>query len=197
MGSCEKQAYELVVDGVKLAYEIRRSRRARRVRLSVYLNGSIVVTLPWFTSRSVAERFVKEKASWLLSRREQFTRQPVPFIARGGKREYLAFKEAARGLVQRRLQYYNRLYNLSYSRVTIRNQQTRWGSCSKGGNLSFNYRIVHLPAEVADYVVVHELCHLAEFNHSKRFWALVGRSLPNYADLRKRLKGKGDGPGIV
>lgn len=76
------------------------------------------------------------------------------------------------------------------NRVSIRGQKTRWGSCSSGGNLSFNYRLMCHRNEVIDYVIIHELCHLKEMNHSEKFWKLVGAFCPDYKNLRKELKGK-------
>jgi hypothetical protein len=96
--------------------------------------------------------------------------------------------EAARALVHARLAHWNSFYNFRIGRVAIRNQATRWGSCSKKGNLNFNYRIAHLPQPLADYLIVHELCHLGEFNHSPRFHALVARVLPNHRELRRILR---------
>jgi len=101
----------------------------------------------------------------------------------------LQYKEAARELAKSRIAYYNELYHFAVSRISIKNTKSRWGSCSKKGNLNFSYKIVLLPLELADYVIVHELCHLGEFNHSRRFWALVAKALPNHVALRKRFKG--------
>lgn len=102
--------------------------------------------------------------------------------------DYLLNKEKARILVLQRLAFYNKYYNFYYNRVSIRDQKTRWGSCSKKSNLNFNYRLVHLPLHLCDYVVVHELCHLQELNHAKAFWDLVAETLPNHKELRKELK---------
>ncbi len=82
---------------------------------------------------------------------------------------------------------HNAHYALSFNKVAIRNQRTRWGSCSKKGNLNFHYRITELPESLADYLIVHELCHLAELNHSKKFWALVGETIPDHKVRRKAL----------
>ena len=82
---------------------------------------------------------------------------------------YLKHKEVARTLVRERLEYFNAFYGYEYKRIAIKNHKSRWGSCSKKGNLNFNYRIALLPSELADYIVVHELCHLGEFNHSPKF----------------------------
>lgn len=97
-------------------------------------------------------------------------------------------KESARSLAHERLAHWNQFYNHEYKRVAIRNQCSRWGSCSMKGNLNFNYRIALLPLELADYIIVHELCHLREFNHSERFWALVAETLPDYQERKERLR---------
>jgi len=101
---------------------------------------------------------------------------------------YAKDKEAARSLIKERLAFFNDIYGFTYGRVAIRNQRTIWGSCSGKGNLNFNYRVLFLPPRLADYVIVHELCHLRELNHSPRFWALVSRAVPDYAACRSELR---------
>jgi len=91
-------------------------------------------------------------------------------------------------LVRDRLDYYNQFYQFKVGQISIRNQRTRWGSCSAKGNLNFNYRLVLIPEKLADYVIVHELCHLGEFNHSADFWALVAKAMPDYREARRELK---------
>lgn len=103
-------------------------------------------------------------------------------------KHYLAHKEATRALVCSRLEHFNAHYGFAYNRVSIRNQRRCWGSCTSLKNLNFSYRLLFLPPELADYVIVHELCHLKELNHSPRFWALVAEALPHYRDLRRELK---------
>jgi predicted metal-dependent hydrolase len=95
---------------------------------------------------------------------------------------------AARVLVQSRLAYFNQFYQFSYNKVFIKSQRTRWGSCSSNANLNFNYRIITLPPDLQDYLIVHELCHLKEFNHSKAFWDLVALQIPNYQVLKTTLR---------
>jgi predicted metal-dependent hydrolase len=102
-------------------------------------------------------------------------------------RRYARYKEHARKLVHERLAFYNTFYGYTIGRITIRDQKRRWGSCSSKGNLNFNYKIVFLPPELADYIIIHELCHLKEFNHSPRFWALVEKQCPDYKIKRDRL----------
>lgn len=100
-----------------------------------------------------------------------------------------ADREAARALVHAKLAHFNAFYNFSYNKVFIKNTKTRWGSCSSRGNLNFNYRIIHLAPELQDYLIVHELCHLKEFNHGQAFWDLVALQVPNYKLLRTQMKG--------
>jgi predicted metal-dependent hydrolase len=108
--------------------------------------------------------------------------------ARAGSAKYAEAKAAARALAHARLAHYNQHYGFSYAKVFIRNQKTRWGACSSRGNLGFNYRIAYLPEHLADYIIVHELCHLGQFNHSPAFWELVAKTIPNHKALRHELR---------
>lgn len=108
-------------------------------------------------------------------------------VLRGKSAHYKKNKEIARVVVQQKLIQFNQYYGFKYERVAIRNQRSRWGSCSKKGNLNFHYRIAFLPEKFLDYVVVHELCHLKEFNHSKNFWALVEKTIPDHVVVRREL----------
>ncbi|HEY4518254.1 MAG TPA: M48 family metallopeptidase, partial [Candidatus Paceibacterota bacterium] len=87
-----------------------------------------------------------------------------------------------------RLAHFNQHYNLEWGRVSVRNQRSRWGSCSKQGNLNFNYRIVHLPTHLQNYLVVHEMCHLRQHDHSRAFWSLVAETISAYATCRRELR---------
>lgn len=100
---------------------------------------------------------------------------------------YQKHKESARTLVHKKLEEFNRHYDFTYQRVAIRDQRSRWGSCSKKGNLNFNYRLVFLPEALVDAVIVHELCHLKEFNHGKKFWDLVSATIPDHKERRAML----------
>ena len=105
---------------------------------------------------------------------------------------FLANKEAARALVHNRvvhfLKYYGSKHDISVGKIAIRNQRSRWGSCSKKGNLNFNYKIALLPERLSEYIIVHELCHLGEFNHSRKFWNLVSKGIPDYLEIKNELK---------
>jgi predicted metal-dependent hydrolase len=106
---------------------------------------------------------------------------------RFSKKDYLAHKEAARRVVLSIIKDFNQLYRFKINRVAIRNQKTRWGSCSSKGNLNFNYRIVFLTPRLQEYIVVHELCHLKYLNHSHAFWDHVAQTVPEWKGLKKAL----------
>ena len=107
---------------------------------------------------------------------------------RRNRRQYLARKEEARALVRARVAHFGALYGVMPNKIFIKDLRSRWGSCSERGNLNFNYKLVLLPPPLADYVIVHELCHLREFNHSPKFWALVAHQVPNHRELRTALR---------
>ena len=109
-------------------------------------------------------------------------------LARRNRRQYLKLREHARAFVHERIRHFNASYMLRVGKVFIKNHKSRWGSCSEKGNLNFNYKIVLLPPEIADYIIVHELCHLAEFNHSDRFWLLVAHAVPDHKRIRQSLR---------
>jgi predicted metal-dependent hydrolase len=107
---------------------------------------------------------------------------------RRGTALYKAAVGEAKKMAEERIARFGAYYEVRHARVSIRKQKTRWGSASTRGTLSFNYRIIFLPPELADYIVVHELCHLKEMNHSARFWALVAETVPDWKERRKALR---------
>jgi len=157
----------------------------------VYGDGSVVVTLPHKLQENIAEAFINEKRKWLESKLSFYKQFANTNIAPLGKKDYSLHKEAARALAVERVEHFNKIYRHSYSKISIKNQKTRWGSCSSKGNLNFNYKILFLPEALRDYVIVHELCHLKEFNHSRKFWSLVSVTISNHYEVRKELKNHG------
>lgn len=91
-------------------------------------------------------------------------------------------------VVHARLAFFNTFYQLPVRKVFIKSLKSRWGSCSERGNLNFNYLVVFLPPNLQDYLIVHELCHLREFNHSPAFWAEVAKTIPNFRERRAQLR---------
>lgn len=171
-----------------MRYTLVTSVRVRHLRLTVHQDGRVVLTIPQHMPREHAMRFAEERAQWIADKVAYFRRQPKRLLPTPSKRDFKKYKDQALILVRERLHHFNALYGFRWRSVGIRNQRTRWGSCSRGGALSFSYRLALLPARMADYIVVHELCHLKEMNHSAAFWALVERTIPEYRNIRKKLR---------
>lgn len=184
---------EIVIENRPVKYSVRLSRRAKRMRIAVYSDSSVILTLPFGFRGAGADKFIRQKFSWIKKSLDHFRRFPVRKMAKSSRRDYITNRSAALELAKNKVVQWNKFFGFHYNRVNIKNQKTRWGSCSKKGNLNFNYKIVHLPEKLTDYLVVHELCHLKEFNHSKNFWELVGSAIPDYKNLRKQLRGFGVG----
>lgn len=171
-----------------IEYDLKMSKRAQYVRLTIYPGGRMVAVLPWSLKEEKLERLMRAKAEWIFDKIDYFKRAPEPISGPDSRKDFLKYKTAAHVLVRNRIEYFNPIYQCRFNKITIRNQRTRWGSCSKKSNLSFNYKIALLPRELADYIIVHELCHLKELNHSQKFWDLVGKALPEYRRLKRELR---------
>ena len=169
-------------------YTIRTNSRARRINITVRRNGEILVSKPRWVSEREVERFVARSAAWIARAKARFDALPKTSKIETSRKEYKRYKNAALHEVERRIRHFNTHYHLRYAHISIRNQKTRWGSCSQRGNLAFNYRLVFLPPHLADYVIVHELCHLREMNHSRAFWAAVAETIPDHLACRKELR---------
>jgi hypothetical protein len=182
---------EIELHQKKVEYTLKLSKRARRMRLAIYGDGAFVVTAPPFVGLSTIEQFILRKSQWVVDKIEYFKQFSGRVIVKNTKQEFALHKKSALILAIERMAYFNDIYQFKWGKVTIRNQKTRWGSCSKKGNINFNYKIALLPAHIADYIIVHELCHLKEFNHSRNFWNLVAQAVPNHLDIRKELKKTG------
>jgi len=161
------------------------------MRLVVYCDGSVIATMPRWTPESFMEKFIREKAGWILGKLLKFQDPKYAksrILGRTRRRDYLENKKQALVLVEKKLDYFNRYYGYAFSQISIRNQKTRWGSCSRKGNLNFNWKIIFLAERQQDYIIVHELCHLGEFNHSHKFWRLVEKTVPDYKEIRKEIR---------
>lgn len=172
----------------KISYKLKRSKRAKRMRLAVYCDGSVVVTSPFGIGQSIIEKFIADKKQWVFDKIRFFKSTDSKAIRTFSRKDYLENKDRAFALVNERVRFYNEIYGYSYNKIFIKNQKTRWGSCSRKQNLSLNYKIMFLPQKHMDYIIVHEICHLKEFNHSRKFWALVEKAIPNYLDIKKELR---------
>lgn len=179
---------QIVANGRVIFFHLKIFKQSRHVRILINRGGQVVVTAPKHYSKNVVENFIKTNAVRISNLLDRFTalpkKEPVKYSVVDKRRLILL----ARRLAKERLNYFNQFYNFSYGKISIRNQRTRWGSCSRRGDISLNFRIATISPELADYVIVHELCHLEAFNHSAKFWNLVSRTIPNYKIRRKQLR---------
>ncbi len=170
------------------SYKILRSRR-KTIALQITPAGEILVRCPNRCSQGTIQAFVDSKRPWLEKHLTAIQARPSepPFTPA----QLEALYAQARELLPRRVAHYAALIGVSYGRITIRAQRTRWGSCSSKGNLNFNCLLALCPEEVVDYIVIHELCHRKELNHSGAFWALVEQFCPDYQVQKQWLNQNG------
>ena len=173
-----------------IPYRLLRSDR-KTVSLKVLPDGSLEVRAPRRMPERDIDRFVREHAGWA----EKTRREVLETKRKAGEPYTEAELRALADEMKKKLpallgDYADRL-GVTFGRITIRCQRTRWGSCSSNGNLSFNCLLAAVPPRVLEYVVAHELCHRIEMNHSRRFWALVGSVVPDYAVCRNWLRTEG------
>lgn len=166
-------------------YTLQRKRGMKSVRLSIKKNGTVFVSAPYLVSKKRIEQFLLEKTDWIVEKIALMKKQNEQAPRYGS---YATHAKRAKKLLKERVELINKHYSFSYNRISIKQHETRWGSCSKKGNLNFNYRLFFLPLELVDYVVAHELSHLKEMNHSKNFWNLVAQTIPDYRQRRLALK---------
>src|SRR6185312_8528403 len=157
-------ARDLLAGSDEIPYTVRRSARARRVRVNVHAHAGVEVVLPVRVPEREAAAAVVELRPWIERRLAEAREAMAPRLDRASGRAGLA-----------------------YSGLDIRGQRTRWASCSARGRMSFNWRLLLAPERVLEYVVWHEVCHLAVLDHSPRFWALLGRHWPSWREERAWL----------
>ncbi len=171
-----------------------RSNR-KTVAIQVNSNLSVTVRAPRSTSEKDIEEILKKKEAWISKHIEKIKKTKERLEAESTEKltreKVIALAEEALKVIPERVEYFAKVIGVTYGKITIRNQKTRWGSCSSKGNLNFNCLLMLAPSEVLDYVVVHELCHRKQMNHSKAFWLEVEKVLPDYKEVRKWLKEEG------
>ena len=168
--------------------------RSQRKSVSIQINQEgILIRAPKWMSRRKINALLWEKQDWIqkhlekMQERKEVLEQVQPYT----EEEVRALVQKAKAVILEKVRKYAPIVGVDYGRITIRNQKTRWGSCSGKGNLNFNCMLMRTPDEVIDYVVVHELCHRKHMDHSAAFYAEVERVLPEYRKYRKCLKENG------
>jgi predicted metal-dependent hydrolase len=201
----ERAARRLTIDGETISVRVRESKRARRLRVTVAPRRPVEAVVPRRVSDAELDRFLARQGPWIARKLREFTeRRPTlgldyPGVVWIGLEPRVAPAEDA-GSIERwyREQARRRIgavaareaesLGVVYGKIGIRDPRTRWGSCSSRRNLSFSWRLVLAPLEVLEYVVVHELCHLRELNHSKRFYRLLDEARPGWREQAAWLR---------
>ncbi len=171
-----------------IPYQLIRSNR-KSIALELTPAGDLIVRAPARMPLAEIQTFVTSKQDWIESHRAKLA--AVPAQPRLTMEEINALADAALADLPPRVRRFAPLVGVTYGRITVRNQRSLWGSCSAQGNLNFNCLLMLCPPAVRDYVVVHELCHRLEMNHSPAFWAQVARVLPEYETHRQWLSDQG------
>lgn len=171
-------------------YRIIKTRR-KTIGLEISPDLQITVRAPYHLSDVRIREFVESKQTWILKHlaimQDRQAHAPIPAGVISDK-ELRHMTEEARIIIPERVKYFAKIIGVTYGQITIRHQKTRWGSCSSLGNLNFNCMLMATSPELIDYVVVHELCHRKQMNHSPLFWKEVEEILPDYRNLRSRLR---------
>ena len=169
---------------MNVPYQIIKSDR-KTIAIQIKPDGQVVVRCPKRMRIEEARRFAESKADWI---EKHLAKRPLQDVAKYTTKEIEQLREQARKFVTERVRYFAPIIGVSYGQIAIRTQHTRWGSCSSKGNLNFNCLLMLTPGFCLDYVIVHELCHRLEMNHSPKFWAQVERVLPDYRKSREWLR---------
>lgn len=173
---------------VEVVYSNRKS-----VAIQIKPDGTVVLRAPYGVPKRELNRILEEKSAWIEAHLQEIKEQEAEqkALPKFSKQEIKELANKALAYIPERVKYYAPIVGVNYTRITIRNQKTRWGSCSSKGGLNFNCLLMLTPPEVVDYVVVHELCHRKEMNHSKAFWDEVEKVLPDYKSAKRWLKENG------
>lgn len=171
----------------KIPYILHQSRR-KTIAIKITREG-VLVYAPYRIGVEQIDHFVESKRSWIEKKlKAQMERPRLPAFSEA---ERNGLRRQARRVLSEKTAFYAKQLGVSYDRIFIRSQRTRWGSCSGKGNLNYNCLLMLAPDAVQDYVVVHELCHLRQMNHSPDFWRLVESVLPDYRQQKTWLKENG------
>lgn len=171
-------------------YEIIYSNR-KTLAIQISVDGHVTVRAPKSCPKATIDYFLQKKERWIQKHIHQTSEHSIPSESNLSDEERMRYIHIARDIITQKTAYYAALMHVTYGRISIREQKTRWGSCSSKGNLNFNWRLIFAPENVLNYVVVHELAHRKEMNHSPAFYAVVQSILPDYKTAKEWLRDNG------
>ena len=169
-------------------YTVIRNKRRKKLLMTVKVTGEVVVKAGIFTREKVIEKFVKDNLEWIETQQADY-RKKYHCIKLVTKQEREEMKKSALPVMKELTDRYSNIMGLKPSGVKITTAEKRWGSCSGKDRICFSYRVLPLSQKCKEYLVIHELCHLKEFNHSKEFYSLVEKYMPDYKQAEKELSG--------
>lgn len=175
---------------ININYELRRSKR-KTISVEISREAKIIVRAPLKMSVRDIEAFLDSKSEWISAHLEKVRQRASNLPPKLTENDISELKKRAKKEIPARVDFYAKQMGVEYGRIAFRAQKTRFGSCSTKDNLNFNIAIMLMPSEIIDYVIVHELSHLKQMNHSKAFWYEVERVLPDYKQRRDWLKANG------
>ncbi len=168
-------------------YRLRRSGKRRTLAMKMQNDGTVIVYAPLYTELARILNFVERNAAWIARTRERVAQYQAAYPPLSDD-QIEELRAAAKQYLPARTQYYATIMGLKPKSVCVTSAKTRFGSCSPENGISFSYRLMRYPREAIDYVVVHELAHIREKNHGKRFYELVARYMPDYKERAALLK---------
>jgi len=163
-----------------------KSTKARHLRMTIYPDRTIRVTIPTRTTLKTAQNFLQQRLPWARKHLDKLSE--LQTVQNSAPTMPALCRTTARTALTTRLNHLAQKHGFKYNRLFVRNQKTKWGTCSSKNNISLNINLVRLPQEIQDYVIIHELVHLHHKNHSKKFWAEMEKLVPGYKERRERLK---------
>ncbi len=172
-------------------FEVIRSKR-KTICIEIKKDASVIIRAPLGMSEKEINRFIEEKQLWILKHLKQLEEKKTSEITKMSDAEIKSLTALAKIEVPKRVDNFAKVMGLSYGKITIKKQTSRWGSCSSKKNLNFNFLLMLCPIEVRDYIIIHELSHLIHMNHSRDFWKCVERYCPEYKKYKKWLRDNGD-----
>lgn len=192
----------LVIDTIhgQVRYSLKKLSGRNRITLRVSSDGGVTVSAPTRVLKKDIEDFLIHQTDWIFEHvgkivKKKFgdvlTTEYFMYLEKQ-KQDHISVyhqkKKEALGILIQEVEEVNKMYGFVYKAIRVKNQKSRWGSCSRGGVLNFNYKVAYVTPEERRYVVAHEICHLKEFNHGPQFWQLVSKAVPDYKEIRKGLK---------
>lgn len=171
-----------------IQYKLILSNR-KTIAIYVKAEGEVEVRGPLGLNKAKVDVFVQKKADWIYKTKKRLAEDDKKQdIINLSKEEVEKYKKEAASYFQARCNYFAEKMGVQYQSIKINQAKTRWGSCNSRGNLNFTFRLFFASEDLIDYVIVHELAHLKELNHSYRFWSIVEETMPDYKERRKRLR---------